>query len=112
MEFDSAFDDNSKQTARMLALEIAQDHHFRGLILADIVGQIAFHKRLAAKSLELRVPVFQPLIGFDRDDLMELGQMFNIEQPEIEAALPLGFDLSSENSIGSTADFRVREVSI
>jgi adenylyl- and sulfurtransferase ThiI len=107
-----AFGDISKQIARMLALEIAKEHHFRGIILADIVGQIAFHKRLAERSLELGVPVFQPLIGFDRDDLMNLGRVFDIEQPEIEAALPLGFDLSSESSIVSTADFRVREVSI
>jgi thiamine biosynthesis protein ThiI len=112
IELDKAFDDNSKQTTRMLALEIAQDHHFRGIILADIVGQVAFHKRLAERSLELGVPVFQPLIGFDRDDLMELSRVFDIEQPEIEAALPLGSDLSPESSIGSTADFRVREVSI
>ena len=112
IELDKAFDDNSKQTTRMLALEIAQDHHFRGIILADIVGQVAFHKRLAERSLELGVPVFQPLIGFDRDDLMELSRVFDIEQPEIEAAFPLGSDLSPESSIGSTADFRVREVSI
>ncbi len=95
----------SRRVVRVVAAEFAREKKFKGVILADIAGELSSIKtgRLAEK----QVPVFYPLLGLDREGLLELGSLAGIMKEELlmqtkpepaseslAAALPPAKDLS------------------
>jgi thiamine biosynthesis protein ThiI len=68
-----------RQLARSMAMRLAEEKKFRGLVFSDVVGQISADSRLRATTL----PVFTPLIGMDKGDLLELCEMTGVAQDEL-----------------------------
>jgi thiamine biosynthesis protein ThiI len=68
-----------RQLARTMAMRLAEVKKFRGLVFSDVVGQISADSRLRVTTL----PVFTPLIGMDRGDLLELCEMTGVAQDEL-----------------------------
>ena len=83
-----------KQAVRLMSLEIAKARRFRGVILADISGSISRSRALYEKSRALGLPIFQPLIGLEINDLKELCQLFDVDL----------IDLQRESSAGQESN--------
>ena len=64
---------------RHISLEFARQRRFRGVVFADVGGSIAFDSSINQRSRELRLPVFQPLIGFTATELSKLGQAIGVD---------------------------------
>lgn len=66
---------------RSVAVEFAKQKRFKGLIFADIAGEIGMDNLLGGAGQDL--PVFTPLIGFDREDLADLARLVGISEVEL-----------------------------
>jgi len=110
-ELDKSSNSMQKEAIRLMALEIARRRRFRGIILADVSGSIALPKGLGDKSREVGIPVFQPLIGFEADDLTELCRLFDINLSDLQLADDDHEPSESINHL-NWAEFPVIEISL
>lgn len=101
-----------KQAIRLMSLEIARGRRFRGAIFADVSGSIALHRALGDKSHALGLPIFQPLIGFEADDLMGLCRLFEIDSSDLQAELTADHEPSQPVNHLNLAEFPVTEISL
>jgi adenylyl- and sulfurtransferase ThiI len=70
-----------------MSLDIAREKRFKAIIFGDVAGAISSNAILREKSQEMDLPIFQPLIGFDRDDLIELCKIFDVKWKDVESEL-------------------------
>jgi thiamine biosynthesis protein ThiI len=66
----------SKLLVRLAAAKFAKEKRFKGLIFADVAGEIALAEAFRAVAPE--VGVFTPLIGFTRNDLSEMAKVAGV----------------------------------
>lgn len=66
----------TRRLVRMAAAKFAREKRFKGIIFADIAGGIGPAGNVGIESAE--VPVFTPLIGLEREDLMEMCRLSNL----------------------------------
>ena len=66
----------SKLLVRLAAAKFAKEKRFKGIIFADVAGEIALAESLRAVAPE--VAVFTPLIGLTRDDLSEMARVVGV----------------------------------
>jgi thiamine biosynthesis protein ThiI len=72
---------DSKRLVRLAARGLAKEKRFRGMILADVAGEISRMRR--QDSMEDGPPVFHPLIGLARNDLSEMCRLTGIVEEEV-----------------------------
>lgn len=97
---------------RQTALVFAKRKHFRGLVLADVSGQIEHGREIPAANLsetefktsaDAQLPIFQPLIGLDVADLLELAREVGISADELSAQLRTLVENSEARISGSAS---------
>ena len=69
-----------------IAEKLAQDHDCLGLITGESIGQVASQTMhsLAATNEVCTMPVYRPLIGFDKQDIVELALKINTYETSIQ----------------------------
>lgn len=103
----------SKQSIRITSIDIARKKRFKGVIFADVDGPISPSLLLSVKSREVGLPIFQPLMGFDRQDLNELCGIFDIGWDEVDAELSHEKSTSTESLLPSESlSWTLGEVSL
>jgi len=71
-----------KECARAAAIKFARQKRFRAVIFGDVTGNLdAIVESHFAKA---EVPIFYPLLGLEREDLVELSQLIGIAEDELE----------------------------
>jgi thiamine biosynthesis protein ThiI len=102
-----------KQSIRLTSIEIARKKRFKGVIFADVDGPISPSLVLSEKSREVGLPIFQPLMGFDRQDLNELCGIFDIDWAEVDAELSQEKSALNESLLPSESlNWTLEEVSL
>lgn len=101
---------HQKMIIRLLCLNLARQERFRGIVLADVGGAIQSERQLFEKSRQFNLPIFEPLVGFDEGDLIELGKIFDVGWGEIESSFSTQHLNSVESTLGDSPDFTVEEV--
>jgi thiamine biosynthesis protein ThiI len=102
-----------KQSIRLTGIEIARKKRFKGVIFADVDGPISPSLVLSEKSREVGLPIFQPLMGFDRQDLNELCGIFDIDWAEVDAELSQEKSALNESLLPSESlNWTLEEVSL
>jgi thiamine biosynthesis protein ThiI len=101
-----------KHVIRSLSLEIARGRRFRGVVLADVSGSIALQRTLVDKSQELGLPMFQPLIGFEATDLMELCRLLEVDASDLQAELAAAYEPSQPVNHLNLGEFAISEISL
>ena len=69
-----------------IAQEIAEERHCLSLITGESVGQVASQtmQGLAATDAVCHMPVFRPLIAFDKNDIIEIAERINTFETSIQ----------------------------
>lgn len=69
-----------------IAQEIAKERHCLSLITGESVGQVASQtmQSLAATDAVCDMPVFRPLIAFDKNDIIEIAEKINTFETSIQ----------------------------
>ena len=69
-----------------IAETIAKDHDDKALITGESIGQVASQtiESLLVTNEVCTLPVFRPLIGFDKQDIVELSQQIGTYETSIE----------------------------
>jgi adenylyl- and sulfurtransferase ThiI len=106
------YQSHEKVFIRLMCLNLARRRRFKGILFADVDGSIHFEERLLARSRELGLPIFQPLVGLGEDDLIELGRIFDVEWAEIKSTLSAKSSTSVESSLVDLSEFTVEEISL
>jgi thiamine biosynthesis protein ThiI len=75
-------DSEIRRMVRLAAMSFAKEKKFRGIIFADIAGEIAAWKRPAGLE-NPQLPIFHPLVGMDREDLTEMCKQIGLREEEI-----------------------------
>jgi len=70
----------AKFLVRLAAAKFAEEKRFKGIIFADIAGEIALAETL--KATAPNVTVFTPLIGLTKEDLSEMASLAGISRIE------------------------------
>jgi thiamine biosynthesis protein ThiI len=87
---------------RQAALELARRKHFKGIVCADVAGQIDYESETDIKSpADWGPPVFQPLIGLDVVDLVELAREAGISSDELSNQFGMPPEISTAVNLGS-----------
>jgi len=101
-----------KQSIRLMSIEIARKKRFKGVIFADVAGPISRNLLLSEKSREVGLPIFQPLMGFDRQDLNELCRIFDIDWAEVDTELSPEKSAPDESLLREPLNWTLEEVSL
>lgn len=69
-----------------LANELAKKHGYRGLVTGDSLGQVASQTlgNLFATNEASQIPVFRPLIGFNKQEIVDLAKRIGTYEMSIE----------------------------
>lgn len=69
-----------------IAQEIARERHCLSLITGESVGQVASQtmQSLAATDAVCQMPVFRPVIAFDKNDIIEIAEKINTFETSIQ----------------------------
>lgn len=69
-----------------IAQEIAEERHCLSLITGESVGQVASQtmQSLAATDAVCHMPVFRPVIAFDKNDIIEIAEKINTFETSIQ----------------------------
>ncbi len=69
-----------------IAQEIARERHCLSLITGESVGQVASQtmQSLAATDAVCDMPVFRPVIAFDKNDIIEIAEKINTFETSIQ----------------------------
>ena len=69
-----------------IAERIARDRHCLSLITGESVGQVASQtmQSLAATDAVCHMPVFRPVIAFDKNDIIEIAEKINTFETSIQ----------------------------
>ena len=91
-----------KHFVRFLAARFAKEKRFRALVLGDVSGNLD-----ASTVTEAELPVFNPLLGLEMEDLDELASLAGISSGELMSDEELDYNLSplQGRHIGFTAEF-------
>ncbi len=59
-----------------LAERVAEEENARAIFTGESLGQVASQtaENLAAEGLDIRLPILRPLIGFDKDEIIEMAK--------------------------------------
>ena len=98
---------NHRLLIRLIGLDVAKQNRFRAVIFPDVAGAISQGMVLAKRSRELGLPIFQPLLGFDQNELDELCGVFNICRAEINFEL-----VREEHSLDETSTVDLPKISL
>ncbi len=71
----------AKFLVRLAAAKFAEEKRFKGIIFADVAGEIALAETLRAAAPN--VAVFTPLIGLTKEDLSEMASLAGISTREL-----------------------------
>lgn len=80
----------SKCLVRLAAAKFAKEKRFKGMVFADIAGNIGLPQPLGTAATEL--PVFTPLIGLDMEELIEMSKMAGVPVDELFSQAELQID--------------------
>jgi adenylyl- and sulfurtransferase ThiI len=103
---------NHRLLIRLISLDIAKQNRFRAIIFPDVAGPISHSMILAEKSREAGLPIFQPLLGFNQNELDELCGIFNIDMAEVNSELVREKYQLDETSITDLPNISLEEVSL
>ncbi|MDZ4229105.1 MAG: 7-cyano-7-deazaguanine synthase, partial [Patescibacteria group bacterium] len=61
--------------------ELAKKYHYQALVLGDSLGQVASQtmENIVAVDLAVDLPIFRPLIGFDKNETINLVRQIGLE---------------------------------
>jgi thiamine biosynthesis protein ThiI len=76
-----------RHLTRALGIQLATQKRFRGIVFSDVVGEITSEQQMQGTTKAL--PVFTPLIGMNKGDLMELSALMGIGKEELLQQLGL-----------------------
>jgi thiamine biosynthesis protein ThiI len=101
-----------RELVRAAAVKFARAKRFRAVVLGDVAG--ALEALVPLRFAEVELPIFYPLIGLEKDDLVELSRLADVSV-ELESQREMDQSLVTSHSIGSLLeveldDFLVREV--
>lgn len=71
----------SKELIRAVAVRVAKEKKFKGIIFAEIAGDVRRNDYVSSVAGDL--PIFTPLIGLDHVDLLELADFAGVGQDEL-----------------------------
>ncbi len=62
--------------------ELAKQHGYQALVLGDSLGQVASQtmENIVAVDQAVNIPIFRPLIGMDKKDIIDLVKQLNLEK--------------------------------
>lgn len=100
----------TSECIRLLSIDIARKKRFKGIIFADISGPLKACLRLSAKSREMGLPIFQPLMGFDRDDLKALCDVFDVSEQQLDSELKKATTTPNESKMQEEVNWDLEEV--
>ncbi len=91
-----------KQFVRFLAAKFAKEKRFRALVLGDVSGNLD-----ASTVAKAELPVFNPLLGLEGEDLVELSTLAGVSDSELMPNAELKYSLSplQGRNIGFTSEF-------
>ena len=73
--------DEAKRLARIAGLRFAREKRFRGVILSNVSGHIG--PEIRPYDTDGQLPIFQPLIGLETEDLIEMCKQIGISDEEL-----------------------------
>jgi adenylyl- and sulfurtransferase ThiI len=102
----------SKPLVRLAAAKFAKEKRFKGIIFADVAGEIALTEALRAVAPE--VAVFTPLIGLTRDDLSEMARLAGVVGTELlpQEGFQHEMEPSTVEASGHIAQVQVEQLSL
>jgi len=114
--FESSYAEHAelRAQARIAGMTYARNTFYKGVVLADVSGSL---KRPFAE-VELPppgTPVFQPLIGLDRDALLDLSNRLGFSNEELRSVLEfeeLLHDLKTVPGSSTGSEFEVERISL
>jgi len=61
---------------------LSQKHHYQALVLGDSLGQVASQtmENICAVDQAVNIPIFRPLIGMDKKDIINIIRIINLEK--------------------------------
>ncbi|NBG88975.1 tRNA uracil 4-sulfurtransferase ThiI [Isachenkonia alkalipeptolytica] len=76
----------SRRFMTRIAQEIAKQHHFDALITGDNIGQVASQtmESLRVVTEVTEIPIFRPLIAFDKEDIVKISKDINTYEISIQ----------------------------
>ena len=68
-----------------LADKLAQKHGYSALITGDSLGQVASQtmENMTAASLDIKAPIFRPLIGDDKEEIIKIAEQIDTYEDSI-----------------------------
>jgi len=69
---------------RAIAVRFARENRFKGLVFGDITGNLSALNSATVSAIQ--TPIFHPLLGLERDDLVELSKLIGIGMDEVLAS--------------------------
>lgn len=105
----------SRHLVRLAAAELAKEKRFKGIIFADIAGKIGPTKTRDFTGKQL--PFFCPLIGLEREDLLEMCRLAGIPEAELLSHATVGGHEPVLPVVGSThpkdlSDVQIQQLSL
>jgi thiamine biosynthesis protein ThiI len=79
----------ARRSARLAGMKLAVDKKFKGLIFADVAGEIAALQSEFIAANSNYPPIFQPLIGLDTEDLVNMCEDIGIPVGELRSQMKL-----------------------
>jgi adenylyl- and sulfurtransferase ThiI len=68
---------------RLAGIKFAKAKRFKGVVFSDVAGEIGTTQKGQVGPSSEQLPVFQPLVGLDRDDLAEMCRQGGIPEEEL-----------------------------
>jgi thiamine biosynthesis protein ThiI len=81
--------DAARRLVRLLSMRLAKEKRFRGLIFADVAGDIAALQDGFATADRSYPPIFRPLIGLDSEDLIGMCEEIGVPVEELLSQMKL-----------------------
>jgi thiamine biosynthesis protein ThiI len=94
--------DAARRLVRLLSMKLATEKRFRGLIFADVAGDIAALQNGFATADRSSPPIFRPLIGLDIEDLIGMCEEIDIPVEELRSQMRLEILKSGASTFDSS----------
>jgi thiamine biosynthesis protein ThiI len=79
----------AKRFARLASMKLAAEKRYKGLVFSDVTGALAALNRELVETTKPVPPVFHPLIGLSKEDLLGMCREIGIPDEELRSQVAL-----------------------
>lgn len=91
----------ARRLVRLVGMRLAREKKLKGLVFSDVAGDVAMLQQEPVRAAGMNLPVFQPLIGLNREDLVGMCKEIGIPEQEFLSQM----ELETHESDSRTVDF-------